>query len=167
MQFNTKNERLNDKIKDTFSKKWQKRFFNLAKEVSTWSKDPSHKVGAVIVNDSKQVLSLGYNGLPRGVLDLERRLNNRELKLSLIEHAERNAIFNAHTDIRGTSIFIYGLPPCNECSKAIIQSGIKHVYYTSKLDKNSKWYNSFKISKMMFTEAGIKLHFMDLENEAI
>ena len=76
--------------------KWHKRFLEIAKEVSTWSKDPSSKIGAVIVDsNTKQIISQGYNGFPRGIVDNLEVLNNRELKYKYVIHAEINAIFNA------------------------------------------------------------------------
>ena len=68
--------------------KWQRRFFDLARLVATWSKDPSSQVGAVIVDDKKRIVSVGFNGLPMGVEDTDERLNVRELKYELIVHAE-------------------------------------------------------------------------------
>ena len=60
--------------------KWKKRFIQLSKEISTWSKDPSTKVGALIISEDRNIVSTGYNGFPRGIEDTEERLNNRELK---------------------------------------------------------------------------------------
>ena len=110
--------------------KWYKRYLKLAKEVATWSKDPSTQVGAVVVGSKGQILSQGYNGFPRGISDLSKRLNDRDVKLSLIVHAEMNAIYNATysgVSLDGSTIFIYGLPACSECAKGIIQVGIKKV----------------------------------------
>ena len=73
--------------------KWYKRYLKLAKEVATWSKDPNTQVGAVVVGSKGQILSQGYNGFPRGISDLSKRLNDRDTKLSLIVHAEMNAIY--------------------------------------------------------------------------
>ena len=75
--------------------KWNERYMAMAKEVAQWSKDPNTKVGAVAVGEKGQILSQGYNGFPRGIIDTPRRLNDRETKLSLVVHAEMNAIFNA------------------------------------------------------------------------
>ena len=75
--------------------KWYKRYLNLAKEVSTWSKDPNTKVGAVVVGSKGQILSQGYNGFPRGIKDTNDRLNDREKKYKFVVHAEQNCIYNA------------------------------------------------------------------------
>ena len=110
---------------------WNKRYMNLAKEVSTWSKDPSSQIGAVAIGSKGQVLSQGYNGFPRCIKDTEYRLNNREIKYKHVVHAEMNCIFNATytgVSLDGASMYVYGLPICTECAKGIIQVGIKRVY---------------------------------------
>jgi len=96
---------------------------------------------------------MGYNGFPRKVLDLEERLIDRKEKLKYVVHAELNAILNAKKDIEGTTIYVYPYFPCNECAKAIIQSGIKKVITTGIVDDN--WKESVEASKNMFSEAGI------------
>ena len=75
--------------------KWIQRYFKIAEQVSSWSKDPSSKIGAIIVGDKGQIISQGYNGFPRGVIDSEDRYNQRETKYKLVVHAEMNAILNA------------------------------------------------------------------------
>ena len=76
-------------------KAWGDRYIHLAKEISTWSKDPSTKVGAVVIGNNGEVLSQGYNGFPRGIKDTPQRLKDREKKYNLVVHAEMNAIYNA------------------------------------------------------------------------
>ena len=110
--------------------KWDMRYMALAKEVSTWSKDPSTQVGTVAVGSKGQVLSQGYNGFPRGVDDDMSRLEIRETKYKYIVHAEMNCIFNATyngVSLDGSTMYVYGLPMCSECAKGIIQVGIKKV----------------------------------------
>lgn len=132
---------------------WDTRFLDLAHHVADWSKDPSTKVGAVIVNDKKQVLSLGYNGFPRGVRDCQERYANREQKLLFVAHAERNALDNAFTDVEGATLYST-LYPCTDCAKGIIQRGIKRVVTTPINDVQAKRFNFFT-SKIMFEEAGV------------
>src|SRR5947209_6370685 len=84
--------------------KWHRRFLGLAEYVSQWSKDVSTKVGAVILDSDKRVVSLGYNGFARGVMDTAERLNCRDLKYKMIVHAERNAIIFARQDLRKCTI---------------------------------------------------------------
>lgn len=137
---------------------WNQRFLDLSFHVAGWSKDPSTQVGAVIVNSDKQVLSMGYNGFPRGVADLPNRYENRDIKLMFVAHAERNALDNAFMDVRGATMYST-LCPCNECTKSIIQRGIKKVI-TKKYDEEySKRFN-FDITNTMFLEAGVQLEFV-------
>src|SRR3989344_2191240 len=93
-----------DQIQRT--EKWDRRFLALAEHVAQWSKDPSTKTGAVIVDPNNRVVSLGYNGFPRGVNDLPERLSNRELKYKIIVHCERNALLFARESVRGYRLVI-------------------------------------------------------------
>ena len=140
---------------------WNLRFMDLAKQVSTWSKDPSKKIGAVVVGSKRQILSTGYNGFPRGIEDTDERLNDRDLKYKYVVHAEMNAIYNATytgTSLDGASMYVYGLPICHECAKGIIQVGIREVFIHRKslLDKPN-WYDSYLKSKEMFDDVGITI----------
>ena len=142
--------------------KWDKRYLNLAKEVSTWSKDPSTQVGAVLVNYEWQKEFLGYNGFPHGVKDLPERYNDRELKYKLVNHAESNAIRKAGDYARGATLYVYpafSMPPiCNECAKDALSARIKEVvgYEPDMTDSRvQRWLEAIKISQMMFEEAGI------------
>lgn len=141
--------------------KWQSRYMKLAEETASWSKDPNTKVGAVVVGDKGQILSMGYNGFPRGIKDTKSRLEDREKKLSLVVHAEMNAIFNATyngVSLDGSTLYVYGLPVCSECAKGIIQVGIKEVYVQSdKINIRPHWTESWKNSVSMFREAGVKI----------
>ena len=141
--------------------KWKKRFLKLSKEISTWSKDPSTKVGALIISEDRNIISTGYNGFPRGIEDTEERLNNRELKYKFILHAEMNCILNALYNGRSVTdriLFVHGLPPCSECTKSIIQSGIKKVITDSKATDN--WKESLKLSLEMLKEANVEIEFI-------
>ena len=77
------------------SEKWDRRFLELAEHISTWSKDPSTKVGCVVVGEDREIRSTGFNGFPRGIEDDAERLEDREQKYPLICHAEENAIMHA------------------------------------------------------------------------
>ena len=107
-------------------KKWHMRFLEMAKMVGSWSKDPSTQVGAVIVDDDRRVISLGYNGFPKGVAD-NQRLDDRKEKYKMIVHAERNALLFANTSVKDATIFTYPFMPCPICTGMIIQSGIRRV----------------------------------------
>lgn len=145
--------------------KWYKRYLRLAAEVATWSKDPNTQVGAVVVGSKGQILSQGYNGFPRGINDTAKRLNDRDTKLSLVVHAEMNAIFNATysgVSLDGSTIFIHGLPACSECAKGIIQVGIKKVVVSKQcIEARPHWNDSWNKSKAMFAEAGVAIFVID------
>lgn len=110
---------------------WDQRFIEMAQLVSTWSKDPSTKVGAVIVRPNKTVASLGYNGLPRGNPDHEAVLANPELKLRMTVHAEINAIVNAREPLHGYTLYLSPIMPCSRCMAIITQAGISVVVVSS------------------------------------
>ena len=100
--------------------KWDRRFLELAHHISTWSKDPSTQVGAVLVRDGNIVIGMGYNGFARGVYDTEERYSDRETKYKLVVHAEINAILMAGAAARGATLYVYpsfALPPiCVDCA---------------------------------------------------
>lgn len=145
--------------------KWNLRFLEMADLVASWSKDPSTKVGAVIVDANKRVVSVGYNGFPRGVDDMEARYNDRQLKYKLVCHAERNALDNASLTVDGCTMFV-SLMPCAECAKSMIQKGIKKVVLRPDPEKfkDYDWdadvYN-WKISSLMFREAGVEIEIQE------
>lgn len=126
------------------------------------SRDPSTKVGAVVLDDDANILSTAFNGFPRRVKDTEERYAQREVKLSLIAHAEANAIAQAaRTGVKllGSTLIVTALYPCSNCAKLIIQSGIKRVY-APKMDEklsNQQWFFEKQISELMFSEAGIEV----------
>lgn len=140
--------------------KWQARFSDLAKEVASWSKDPSSQVGAVIVRPDRSVASVGFNGFPRGVEDSQDVIADRNAKLLRTIHAELNAILAAKEPLFGYSIFVWPFQPCAQCAAAIIQSGIKEVYcpYNDHLAQE-RWGESFKAALQMFDEAGVTTIF--------
>jgi dCMP deaminase len=133
---------------------WDARFLELARLVSTWSKDPSTQVGAVITR-GKFVVSLGFNGHPKGVGDTPDRLENREVKYRTIIHAEINAILTAKQDLEGCTIYLWPFMPCSQCGAAIVQSGIKRVVAPEA--DNDRWAESFRFTTEMFSEAGVEL----------
>lgn len=138
------------------NEKWIERFLAMADAVGTWSKDPSTKVGAVIVDMHGRVVSTGYNGLARGVADSEERLTDRDVKYKIILHAEENAILFARRDLTGCTLFVSSLPPCAHCASVIIQSGISRVY-TRNVEIPERWKKSMELTEQMFGEAGVEL----------
>ena len=139
----------------TYHTNWDMRFLDLAIHISFWSRDPSTQVGAVIANDNKQVLSLGYNGFPRGVEDRKSRYEDRTTKLLFTAHAERNALDNAVIDVRGATLYST-LCPCNECAKSIIQRGIRRVITTTPPADKIERYN-ISTTLTMFRESGVQI----------
>lgn len=135
--------------------KWDKRFLELAFHVSQWSRDPSTKTGAVIVSDRKRVVSMGYNGLPRGVADTDERYNDRETKYKFISHAERNALDNAECSIVGATLYATHFP-CVECAKSIVQRGIARVVVSSNSDESfvERWGASCRDAFTIMNEGG-------------
>lgn len=138
---------------------WDNFYLNLAELYASASKDPSTKVGSVIIDKDKRIVSTGYNGLPRNIEDTYERLNNREIKYSLIIHAERNALLYAKSNLENCTIFTWPFMPCSSCASLIIQSGIKRV--VSLNNNNSRWEESFNLSKEIFKEAKVELKLYD------
>ena len=135
----------------------------IAKLVSTWSKDPSTSVGAVLVGEKGQIISTGYNGFARGIDDSLKRYNDRETKYKYVIHAELNSILNAihsNADPRNSTLYVYGLPICHDCAKTIIQAGIKKVIMNKT--NNKRWNESGKLSFSMFDEVGISYEFIEI-----
>lgn len=148
--------------------KWVNRYFKIAEQVSLWSKDPSSKVGAIIVGDKGQIISQGYNGFPRGVEDSDERYQNREVKYKFVVHAEMNAILNAlynGSSVDGATLYVHALPVCQECAKAIIQAGISRVYIDTNI--NERWAESWGYTKTMFSEAGVDCFYFNEKDGTI
>lgn len=130
--------------------KWDKRFLRLAEEISTWSKDPSAKVGCVLISPDRRSVSYGFNGFPRGIAD-DIRISDRETKLEMTVHAEVNAILNSDTRPHGWTLYCTR-PPCMGCAAAIIQSGIESVYCLS-VPATSRWYDELVRARRFLDEA--------------
>ena len=141
------------------STKWDKRFLELAKLVGSWSKDPSTKVGAVIVDSNNRIVSTGYNGFPRGIQDSTEKLLDREQKYDIIVHAEMNAIAFANKCLKNCTLYTWPFEPCSRCAGMIIQSGIKRV--VSVIHPDKRWEKSFKTARQLFKESGIILEWID------
>ena len=128
----------------------------LAKLASSWSKDPSTKVGCCIADDKNRIISVAYNGFPRGIIDSEEYYADRELKYQRTIHAEMNAILFAKQDLEDCTIYVYPMPSCASCTSAIIQSGIQTVFTCEPTEEQKeRWKDSFDISRQMFEEAGV------------
>jgi len=143
--------------------KWDIRFLELAKHLSSWSKDPSTQVGAVAVKD-RRILATGYNGFPRGVADLPGRLENRNEKYLRTVHAEANAVAQAAKNaisLSGADIYVWPFIPCSSCCTLLIQAGVRRVVVPDTTIPD-RWEGSFKMSQAMFSEVGIDLVIIDV-----
>lgn len=148
--------------------RWDRHYINLALENAKMSKDPATQAGAVIVGPDHEVRSMGYNGLPRGIADTPERLNNKELKRSLIVHAEMNAILNAArigVSTRGCTLYlaltdetqeVWGGPPCLRCTVEIIQAGITKIVAKPFKNVESYWTASVEHARELLLEANLE-----------
>jgi len=111
----------------------------LAEHIATWSKDPSSKFGAVIVDKDGSPVSWGYNGFPRDFEDTEERLNDREFKIAHTIHAEENALLSANRSLEGCVLYVNG-PPCSLCVGRMKQKGLSTVvYYDADIEFRRRW----------------------------
>jgi dCMP deaminase len=132
--------------------KWDARFMDMAMLVATFSKDDSTKVGSVIVDPCNRVVSVGFNGAPRGVSDTYR---DRDQKLRRTLHAESNALSFAHRDVDGCTAYVTH-PPCSNCAALLIQRGIARVVFPEPSEGFlSRWQISYDESIDMFMEASV------------
>jgi dCMP deaminase len=147
--------------------RWHFHFLKIAEDCASMSKDPSTKVGAVIVGPDREVRSTGFNGLPRGIADTDERLNDRDTKLKLVVHAEMNAILNAARfgiPLKGCTLYlaamnntglVWGGPPCTRCSVETIQSGIRTIVSYPKKAIPSRWHDDLAVAQSILEEGGI------------
>lgn len=141
------------------SEKWDKRFLDLAAHIAEWSKDPSTKVGCVVVGADREIRSTGFNGFPRGIADDNERLTNREMKYPLICHAEENAIMHAARigmPLKECTAYVTW-PPCTRCARSLIQAGVSEVVVPEGCEIPERWEQDFNLSTLMFQEAGIRV----------
>ncbi|NQW01126.1 MAG: dCMP deaminase family protein [Rhodospirillales bacterium] len=142
--------------------KWDQRFFDLAAYIADWSKDPSTKVGSVVVDPkSKRIIATGFNGFPAGVEDRDDRLQDRAVKYEMVVHAEQNALVAAGPSAQGCTLYVTPLPPCARCAVIIIQAGIKRVVCPSPDRSREPWATQSRIAEEMFSEAGVQVDFTD------
>lgn len=141
---------------------WDQYFMGVAKLSALRSKDPSTQVGACIINLDRRIVGIGYNGLPRGCDDQLFPWGNEgeftETKYPYVVHAEANAILNATTNLKNASIYVT-LFPCNECTKLIIQSGIKEIVYESNKYQHTKEHQA---ALKMLKAAGVSLRQIEV-----
>lgn len=145
-----------------FGIKWDLRFLEMAKLVSTWSKDPSTKVGAVLVRSDKTIAATGYNGFPMGCDDSPELYLDRDEKLGRVVHAELNCLLSANENCSGHTLYLW--PPakhqcgtCDRCAAAAIQRRIHRVvsYYDVNAPFKDSWLPTFDRALKMYQEAGV------------
>tara|TARA_B110000014_G_C19997800_1_gene517019 strand:+ start:225 stop:674 length:450 start_codon:yes stop_codon:yes gene_type:complete len=144
---------------EVMSMKWDQRFLKLAEHISGWSKDPSTKVGCVVVGEDREIRSTGFNGFPRGIADDAARLEDREQKYPLICHAEENAIMHAARiglSLKGCTAYVTW-PPCTRCARSLIQAGVVEVVYPEEIEVPERWMADFDMSTNMMGEAGLNI----------
>lgn len=138
------------------SEKWDDRFLDLAKLVSTWSKDPSTQVGAVIVRPDRTIASMGFNGFPQSMPDNPGFYANRDSKYSRIVHGEINALLFAHDSVKGCTLYTYPFMPCDRCCVQILQAGITRIV-TVKVVPDERWREAFDRTKLYCAESHVEL----------
>lgn len=141
---------------------WDARWMSLAGEIAGWSKDPATKVGCLVVGSGKRLLTAGYNGFPRGVSDDIAERYQRPAKYMFTEHAERNAIYNAArngADLYQSAMYVTHYP-CADCARGIIQAGLSVVVAPEPAWDDPTWGDSWKVSRVMFPEAGIQVRIV-------
>jgi len=150
------------------SDRWDRHFLQLAVDHARMSKDPSTRVGAIIVGPDREIRSTGFNGFPRGIADTHERLHDRDTKLKLVVHGEMNAILNAArvgTPLKGCCLVlaatdnsgaVWGGPPCTRCTVEIIQAGITEILSWPQKAVPSKWHDDLALARTILEEAGIK-----------
>ena len=142
---------------------WDDRWMDLCDFISQWSKDRSTKVGSVIVDDRQVLVSIGWNGFPRGIDDDVELRHDRPLKYKVTEHAERNAIYNAAAKghpLLDCTLYVKWFP-CSDCARAIIQSGLKAVVCDEPDFMADRWGEDFRVSYALLTEAGIDVRYRE------
>lgn len=139
--------------------KWDKRFLSLAEHIAQWSKDPSTQCGAVIVDERSRVVSVGYNGFPRGVSDNEDRYADRATKYRYIVHADANALMFAQRDLARCTIYTWPMPPCSKCAGLIVQAGMERCV-APRLDGELvlRWKDDVVVTMLMFKDAGVEFY---------
>jgi len=144
--------------------KWHRRFLSVADLVATWSKDPSTKVGAVIVKD-RRIIATGYNGFPPGIAD-DDRLQDRARKYPLIIHAEMNALIQAGGAADGAFLYLSGFngSPCRNCAKHLIAAKIVQIVHWKCLVERQEWLEELNLAKEIFEEAGVEVIGVDRGN---
>jgi len=160
----TEYEKYKNEIKDRPS--WDEYFIERARSAAKRSKDPSTKIGGIIVGPNNEIISTGYNSFVRGINDDVPERFERPEKYKWFEHAERNAIYCAArrgAPLDGCRIFLSCWTPCTDCMRAIIQVGITEVILGTKdgVSGQAKWIGEAERSAQMAAEAGVSIRYYD------
>lgn len=149
------------------SEKWDQRYLRLAKIVSSWSKDPSTKCGAVIVREDNTLSSVGFNGFPTRMEDHEESYNNRDIKYPHILHSEWNAIrYSQDTNLKGCKVYAYPIPPCDECTAALLQKKVNGVVCNPPTgDVAQRWDEMFKTAHDMCEQRNVEIVKKEISEE--
>lgn len=142
---------------------WDKYFLDMAALAATKSKDPSTKVGAIIVGPDREIRSSGYNGQPRGADDAASERHERPEKYYWFEHAERNAIYNAArsgTSTLGCTLYVTPIHPCMDCARGIVQAGIVEVV-VPLADGHERWAHHTERRRKLFEETGVVFRMVE------
>jgi len=150
------NNRVVEKSDYEYLSDWDRYFIRMCITVASKSKDPSTKVGSVVVDQQNTLVSAGYNGFPRRIADTDARLNSREEKYPRVIHAELNALLFSKRDITGCTLYASAIP-CDVCSLPIIQCGISRIVAIHNADYETRWRDMIMRSLANFNEAGIEV----------
>lgn len=143
--------------------KWDMRFLRLAEHVASWSKDPSTKTGAVIVRQDRTIVSVGFNGFPRGCSDSPELYADRPKKLARIIHCEMNAILSALEPLHGFTLYVFPFLTCDRCAVHVIQTGISRVVAPICPEPlRERWESTFALARVCYAEAGVDIEEVDL-----
>lgn len=137
---------------------WDQVFLDMADAIAQRSDDVHKQLGCIVVKN-KKVLAVGCNGLPRGTVPSPQTLN-KPAKYSVMEHAERNAIYNSNADLTGATLYVQ-MFPCNDCARAIIQKGISEVVVGGIKSTNPMWIKKTEEAIAMFEDAGVKWRYYE------
>ena len=137
---------------------WDQRFLDLAQHISQWSRDPSTKVGAVIVRPDNTVASVGFNGFPQKMYDTEEYYLNRDEKYSRIIHAEINALTFCNESVKNYTIYVYPFMPCDRCFVQLVQAGMMRFVFPKTSEEHLKrWGPAFDKVKKYAEECMVEL----------
>lgn len=147
--------------------KWDLRFLSLARQVASWSKDPSTKTGSVIVRPDRSVASVGFNGFPSAMKDHPGLYEDRDEKYSRIVHCEINALIFSREPVRGYTLYTHPFMSCDRCCVQMIQAGItRMVSPRATEDQLSRWAKAFERTRSYCRDAGVELVELDVPLES-